>query len=86
MVNGLAKMSRSAIGRKGDGYIRACGDVPRDLGAVEAGASWMASTKKLKEITVRLPKVLRDILHSYHMRYQSDDILRKYVIPGVGLY
>jgi hypothetical protein len=56
-------MQRKTIGRKGDGYVRSIGSRSIDRAASEAGPKWEGKqgTKFIKECSLTLPKVLKDI-------------------------
>ncbi|KAJ3220492.1 hypothetical protein HDU81_011388 [Chytriomyces hyalinus] len=89
MVGGQSDLSRRAMGKKGDGYVRILGSEVRDVAAIEAGVKWegAGATKAFIESEHILPKMLRDILWSMHKRLNNCPVaLTEISIPGLAIY
>ncbi len=78
---------RRKIGRRGDWILRAVGNGNKDeFGAGEAGKDWTDKygTKYLKEIGLKLPKTLKDMLMNLMERINWDKDVREN-IQTVGI-
>ena len=78
---------RRKIGRRGDWILRTIGNGNKDeFGAGEAGKDWTDEygTKYLKEIGLKLPKTLKDMLMNLMERVNWDKDVRKN-IQTVGI-
>jgi len=86
---GMKEMTRKAVGKKGDGYVRLFDGTAKDLAATEAGAQWKGAkgTKAMVESLGILPKVLRDIWMSNVQRAgENERVLRSLAVPGLAIY
>ncbi|CAB4401723.1 unnamed protein product [Rhizophagus irregularis] len=84
-LSNIGPMQRKSIGKKGDGYVRSFGSRSIDWAASEAGSKWEGEqgTKTIKECSLSLPKVLKDIFISLARKVDFDeDKMRKINIPG----